>query len=229
MSIKANIIIQCRFSSSRLPGKALYPVCGIPLVDFLIKRLKSRLSQDEFEIILATTSNSCDDPVAAWGQYEGIAVVRGSEDDVLSRYIEVLKLYPSSVNVRVTADNPLTCPEIIKKSVHLLKEKGLDYVGVKDFPYGSGVDVFRDRLIYLSDKEGHSKEDREHINNYLLNNPKKFNREDIEAHGELKRPGLRVTIDTMEDYNNVSLALKKISSEKPWEISLKEVIKFFKI
>ncbi|NWH04943.1 cytidylyltransferase domain-containing protein [Desulfobacter latus] len=69
---KNNIIIQCRFLSSRLPGKAMYPLRGIPILVFLIRRLKHFLSEEYFRLILATSDLSQDDPVAAWAKYEGI-------------------------------------------------------------------------------------------------------------------------------------------------------------
>lgn len=227
MSIKANVIIQCRFSSSRLPGKALYPICGTPLVVFLIKRLKSLLSEDEYRIILATSDDSADNLVAVWGEHEGIPVIRGNEDDVLSRYIKVIKEFPCKNNVRVTADNPLTCPEILKQSVFKLLDENLDYVSSSDFPYGSAVDVFTEDLLLLMDKKTHQGEDREHINNYILKNPGFFKRKDLKASGELARPDFRVTIDTLEDYKNVCAVLENTNLENPWEISLKKAIRLY--
>lgn len=227
MSIKANVIIQCRFSSSRLPGKALYPICGIPLVDFLIQRLKSKLFENEYRIILATSTKSSDDPVAAWGEYEGIPVIRGNEEDVLSRYIKVIKEFPCKINVRVTADNPLTCPEILKKSVFKLINENLDYVGISNFPYGSAVDVFTEDLLYLMDKEALPGEDREHINGYVLRNSEFFKIKNLKASGKLARPDFRVTIDTLEDYKNVCAVLENTNLENPWEITLEEALRAY--
>ena len=77
------IVIQCRFSSKRLPGKVLYPIRGLPILVFLIRRLKK--SNITGRIIVATTDRSEDDLVVAWAVQEGVKVVRGETDDLLSR------------------------------------------------------------------------------------------------------------------------------------------------
>jgi len=222
----ANIVIQCRFSSSRLPGKAVYPLSGIPLLSFLIRRLKATLSEDDYRIIVATTQNKEDHVVAAWAEYENVRVVRGSQDDVLSRYILTQSVFPSDIHVRVTADNPLTCPDILKKAVNQCRDGKTDYVHTTSFPYGAGVDVFPiDTLIYLHE-HATAPPDREHINKYIFDHPEKFNLKAIEAEDKLSRPDVNLSIDTPEDLNRVSgiVSFKKIP--KPWRMTLIQAINY---
>ena len=219
-----NIIVQCRFSSTRLPGKAMYPICGIPLLTFLIRRLKNSLQDNTHRIIVATTQNREDNPVAAWAEHENVHVIRGSQEDVLSRYILVLSSHPASINVRVTADNPLTCPEIIKSSVSLLQEKRLDYVQAQGFPHGTGVDVFSTPLLnYL---HGHTSEplDREHINNYILKNTEKFHHGALQASGALSRPDLSMTVDTPDDFKKITCIFNVQKNPMPWNMTLNQAI-----
>lgn len=219
-----NIIIQCRFSSTRLPGKAMYPLCGIPLLAFLIRRLKTGLPDDVYRIIVATTPNKEDNTVAAWAEYENVHIIRGSLNDVLSRYLLTVAAYPSDINVRVTADNPFTCPEIIKASVSLFREKGLDYVHTRDFPYGAGVDVFsRSALNFLGTRTTEPL-DREHINNYILKNPEKFHLEVIQAKGKLLRPDLNMSVDTEDDFKRVSGIFNSPKKPEPWTMTLNQAI-----
>ncbi len=221
---KINIIIQCRFSSTRLPGKAMYPLCGIPLLSFLIRRLKHNLPDTTFRIIVATTSNREDNPVAAWAEYEGVHFIRGKQEDVLSRYILAMSTYPSEANIRVTADNPLTCPEIIKAAASLLLDKKLDYVHTTGFPCGAGVDAFSASLLNHLHTHTYESPDREHINNYVLKNPEKFQLEAIQAREKLSRTDLSMTIDTPNDFERVSHIFTVHKDPMPWNITLKQAI-----
>ncbi|NWH04945.1 hypothetical protein [Desulfobacter latus] len=56
-------------------------------------------------------------------------------DNVLARYIQTINTFPAPVNVRVTADNPLSCPEIIKQCVDLAVKEGFEYTSTNGFPY----------------------------------------------------------------------------------------------
>jgi len=125
-------IIQCRFNSSRLPGKALYPLAGIPMLVFLIRRLKQ--ADLPGTLVLATTKRRDDDIIAVWGQMEDVPVVRGSDEDVLSRYLKCLALYPSRFVIRITADNPLTDPYLISQVSQEMK---------RDHPRGGCVNPHR--------------------------------------------------------------------------------------
>lgn len=222
---KTNVIIQCRFSSSRLPGKAMYPLCGTPLLVFLIRRMKQGLPEKDFRIILATTLTKQDNPAAAWADYEGVFLIRGPQDDVLARHIRAVSQYPADINVRVTADNPLTCPIILQKTVSLLQKKKLDYVQTKNFPYGTGVDVFLAPLLNRLDRVANEPSDREHINNYVLNHPDQFKTETIHAEGALARPELNMTVDTLQDFNRVSTIFHNYNDILPWTIPLETAIK----
>ena len=78
--------IEARMAASRLPGKVLADVNGIPLLGVLIARLKQASSIND--IVIATTTESADDSIVKFAKREGIQVFRGSEDDVLKRVVE---------------------------------------------------------------------------------------------------------------------------------------------
>ena len=80
------IVIQCRFNSRRLPGKALMPMAGTSMLGFLIRRLQWGLKETGWNIMLATTLRQDDDAVAEAGSELGLQVFRGEEDDVLARF-----------------------------------------------------------------------------------------------------------------------------------------------
>ncbi|KPA11211.1 Spore coat polysaccharide biosynthesis protein SpsF [Candidatus Magnetomorum sp. HK-1] len=224
MKFNTIVVIQCRYSSSRLLGKAVYPLSGIPMLIFLIRRLKISLPENLFQIILATTNNSTDDIIYVWGKSENIPVVRGDEKDVLKRYIQTLKEYPAQTIVRVTADNPLTCPEIIKCLVKKQQEQNADYAFCENLPYGTASDIFSYNLLVSLDKEIVSAIEREHINLHVLNNIKKFKVTFTNATGKMARPDLNMTVDTISDWYRVK-ALFDQNEKEPWKITLSEAIK----
>jgi spore coat polysaccharide biosynthesis protein SpsF len=221
--LKTLIVVQCRYNSFRLPGKALYPLCGIPMIAFLLRRLRATLSDKGYHITLATTTFPQDDVLVAWGLQEGVHIVRGEEDDLLKRYIRCLAAYPAETVVRVTADNPLTCPEMLKWLVREQQEKHVEYVQCENLPYGAGVDVFSSGVLRFLDKEVIAQDEREHINLHILRNLEKFTTLFLNIEGERARPELRMTVDFQEDWEHIKSVFLPEDPE-PWRISLAEAI-----
>ena len=218
------IVIQCRFSSKRLPGKVLYPIRGLPILVFLIRRLKK--SNITGRIIVATTDRSEDDLVVAWAVQEEVAVVRGETDDLLSRYLKCLKVFPSDFVVRVTADNPLTDPWIIGLVIDEIKTGNWDYINaINGYPCGAGVDAFKSSLLESLNRKPLEKIEREHLNLHIMNNWNEFRCYKIMPQKEIARDDVRITIDTLEDWQRMEMLLSNI--KEPLKISLKDVIKKF--
>jgi spore coat polysaccharide biosynthesis protein SpsF len=220
---KSLVVVQCRYNSTRLVGKALYPICGIPMLVFLLKRLKDSLSSDDYNVILATTENQEDDIIAAWGKECDTNVIRGEAKDVFNRFIRCLNRYPSDYVVRVTADNPLTCPEILKESVNEIRRSKSDYLRSENHPVGTGVDVFTSRLLKEMEQENLSQYEREHINAFVLKHPLHFKIQSLRMHGNIGRPDLSVTVDTEQDWKKVNSIIKHYKKES-WRISIAETI-----
>ena len=163
----------------------------------------------------------------AWAVQEEVAVVRGETDDLLSRYLKCLKVFPSDFVVRVTADNPLTDPWIINLVIDEMKNGCWDYVNaVKGYPYGAGVDAFKSTLLTLLVEKARNKTDREHINAYILDNEHEFHCCHISPPKELAREDVKVTVDTFEDWQRINRLLKADLSDAIG-ISLIDAIKRF--
>ncbi|HWQ83773.1 MAG TPA: glycosyltransferase family protein [Anaerolineales bacterium] len=104
-------IIQARMGSSRLPGKVLLDIAGRPMLGWVIERTRRASLVDE--VVLATTTDPSDDPVADYCQSNGYAYTRGSLGDVLDRYYQAAQAHQAEVIARVTADCPLIDPTLI--------------------------------------------------------------------------------------------------------------------
>ena len=103
-------IIQARMASTRLPGKILAPIAGVPLLQVIVERVQAA-AVDEWWI--ATTDTPSDDVTAAWGEAMGVRVLRGDPDDVLSRFARIASERRPDWIVRLTADNPYVDASIV--------------------------------------------------------------------------------------------------------------------
>ena len=196
------VIIQARMGSTRLPGKVLEDLAGMPVLWHVIQRVRQAALPDE--ILVATTTNPEDGRIKAACQGWGIRVFRGDPEDVLRRFYDgllVLERDLGSIDyiVRVTADCPLIDPTVIDEVIRTAAAGTCDYVSNTDPPtYPDGLDVeviSRPALVEACQKASLPSE-REHVTPYIRNNPSSGkcnlrNREDLS--------GLRWTLDTAED------------------------------
>src|SRR3546814_18507730 len=106
-------------TSTRLPGKVLLPAAGREMLAHQIDRV--RRARTVGTVCIATTGNAADDPVAALAEREGVPVFRGSEHDVLDRFLRGAELVGAAVAVCLTGHCPLTDPELLEELVGLLR------------------------------------------------------------------------------------------------------------
>ncbi len=191
------IVIQARFNSKRLPGKVLKKINGEEVLSILINRLKNYSFFKN--LILATTENKSDDQVANLGKNHNITIFRGSENDVLKRFVGAVKNDNCNLIVRLTADCPFLDPEIIIKAIKKLENEKLDYVSncfPATFPDGMDIEVFTKDSLLLCDKLAVSQTDREHVTKWIREN-KQFKTGVITNEVNLSK--VRLTIDYAED------------------------------
>ena len=171
MSAHIALILQARTASTRLPGKVLADLSGRPMLAFLLERLKRSAFIDHF--ILATTQSCADDDLAELGQSLGLTVVRGSENDVLSRFVLALNYTDASTLVRITGDCPLVDPALLDSMIRQYLSEQVDYLTNSvppTFPDGLDVEIFsRDSLI-LADSQCVDSSQREHVTQWIRDN-----------------------------------------------------------
>src|SRR5437868_9379403 len=123
-------VIQARMGSTRLPGKVLRPVAGKPLLWHIVHRLKASRLIDE--IAIATTVNPLDEAIVEFGAAQGIAVIRGPEDNVLARFAKAAEILDADIIVRVSSDAPFLDARFIDHLVVSLIGQSGDYVLMED-------------------------------------------------------------------------------------------------
>ena len=105
---KVVAIIQARMAASRLPGKVLKELGHQPVLGWMVARTRRAELIDE--VVIATTTDPGDDPVAAYCQAKGVAYVRGSMNDVLDRYYQAAKAAPGGCDRTADRRLPLHRP-----------------------------------------------------------------------------------------------------------------------
>jgi spore coat polysaccharide biosynthesis protein SpsF len=164
--MKTAIIVQARMTSRRLPGKVLLPVAGRPMLAQQIRRLRACAAADE--ILIATTTNAADDPVADLARVEDVGCFRGDEQDVLSRYLGAARKAQADAIVRITADCPLIDPAITDGVIReLTAHPGeCDYAAnilERSYPRGLDTEAFWFDTLLRMDRLGRSPAAREHV------------------------------------------------------------------
>lgn len=201
--MKIGSIIQARAGSTRLPGKVFKELpfnSGITVLEQVIRRLKKSNRLDE--IILATTENREDAGLVKIAKKDGIKYFRGSESDVLARYYRAAVENSLDVVVRITGDCPCIDPEILDLVVDAHMRGGADYTSnilQRTYPHGLDVEVFSFGALRLSFESAKADFEREHVTPFILRSGK-FSLQNVGAPDKLKRPDIRITLDTVEDY-----------------------------
>jgi len=215
--MKVVAIIQARMGSHRLPGKSLMPVWNeMSLLELVL----TRISKAKFpkKVILATTTRKKDDRLISIAERCGVEIIRGSENDVLGRFVQAYKAHPSDAIVRAAADNPLLDPEMIDKLItFFLENQPCDYASnlgpLSGHPDGVGVEMVSAETLLRLDMETKDMRYREHVVTYLHNNRDYISKLQ-RAPPELYRPSYRLDIDFFEDLVFVRELVKRLPQKK---------------
>lgn len=137
-------IIQARMTSTRLPGKVLKEILGRPMLGYQIERL--RRVRTAPNIIVATTTNDTDLPIVDFCKKNDLVCFRGSEHDVLSRFLQAAKEHQVKNIIRITSDCPLIDPQILEQLIEAFGTgREFDYVSntlERTFPRGMDAEIF---------------------------------------------------------------------------------------
>src|SRR5688572_19381305 len=205
-NLKIGAIIQARMRSSRLPGKILMPLPypdGKPLLSWVAEG--ARRSRYVTNIILVTSSGQENDCLEKFSSDHDIALVRGSEEDVLSRFIQAIIQHNLDVVVRLTGDNPIIDAKILDDAIKHHLDAGNDYTKTSRLPVGTNFEIISAKsLIILSDHDLTS-HDKEHVTLFLWNS-EIFKKSDFPTlHDDFS--GVRLTVDYPSDFAALSILL----------------------
>jgi len=195
-------LVAVRLKSSRLPKKALRDLAGEAVLVRLMERVRKAATLDE--VIICTSTHPQDDAIEELAKHHGYPIFRGDELDVMGRFLEAAKPRNADIIVRITGDNPLTDPAMIDTMVTALKSQGAEYAFTEDLPRGTRAEVISlaalERCYALLEDPASSE-----YMTLMIKRPDHFKVLCVEAIDKAtKRPELRLTIDTPQDYEVVS-------------------------
>ena len=226
--------VQARMGSSRLPNKILLPFYnGKSILELLIEKLQQ---VENTGVIIATTTNPDCDPIEDVAKKSGALCFRGSEDDVLQRFIDAAEKYHVSQIIRVCSDNPFLDLHGLRELVqHVYTSKQpIDYASfhVNETPsilthYGFWTEYATlDALLKAKEYAAGDHYYHEHLTSYLYTHPDKFSIHWIDVpQAVIQHPDIRLTIDTEADFHTAQAIYKDVCSNNPYP-TLDELISY---
>ena len=207
-------LLQARMSSTRLPGKVLEPVLGRPMIARHLERLARAKRLDR--IVVVTSTDPGDDPLAALCADLGVDCFRGSLDDVLDRFHAALAGLGASHCVRLTADCPLADPALIDSLVDFHLAGGFEYSSNcerRTYPDGLDAEIVRVDVLERAWREAKEKSDREHVTTFIRRQPQRFRIGGMENDEDLG--ALRWTVDDPADLEFVRRVYAELHPANP--------------
>lgn len=204
--MKVVAIVQARMGSTRLPNKVMKLIGGVPMIEVLLTRLARATEVDE--IVLATSTDPRNVPLVDHVKGLGYRCSRGSENDVLQRFVSAAKTANADAVLRITGDCPLVDPSLVDEAIRQFKLMQVDYfsnISPPSYPDGLDVEVFKMVSLERAAEETSKPFDREHVTPYLREDGRfrqaaMYNDEDLSV--------LRWTVDEPPDFEVIANVFK---------------------
>lgn len=214
-SRKVVAIVQARLGSSRFPGKVMQLLAGSPVLVWCVERARRAAGLDA--VVVATTDEPSDDPIAHECEARGYRVYRGAHLDVLDRFYKAACAYEADTIVRLTADCPLIDPGLIDETVQAFFETGADFAAnrlpppwKRTYPIGLDVEVVSFAALEQAWEHAQEKFEREHVLPYLYDVEGRF-KVHILQH-EPDYGALRWTLDNPLDLEMLRLLVARLGN-----------------
>lgn len=230
------ILIQVRTGSSRLPNKMVMPFDQeFTILEIIVSNLLQCFKPDQ--IIIATTVNPKDDILEKIAKKLNINYYRGSEHDVLDRFIKAAESFNAVNIIRICADNPLLQVDYVKILVDKYLEQNHQY-DYLSFSFPDNTPVIKSHLGLFAEATNISALRKvntltddmfyhEHVTNYMYSNPSIFKIGLLELPEILQqRKDLRLTIDTKEDFEIVQEVFKNTKNDDDYMIPITSIISY---
>lgn len=210
--MKIGAVIQARMGSTRLPGKVLRDLKGMTVLEHVVRRVRSAKAVPH--LVVATTTESSDDPIVRLCCDLGIDCYRGSGDDVLDRFYRAAVEYGLDVVVRVTADDPFKDPDVIDRAVQEFLSGNFDYVSntiQPTYPEGLDIEVFSFDSLRTAHSQASLPSEREHVTPYIWKHGELFRLHSFSL--DVNLSAMRWTLDDERDWEFVQAVYDALYDE----------------
>lgn len=225
---KIGAVILSRFSSSRLPGKALMLIEGKAVLQYIVERLLMSLELND--IIIATSTESSDDPIASFAKTINVSCYRGSLQNVATRFFEASETKDWDYAIRINGDNIFVDTNVVTSMIEIAQTDKFSFVSnVKNrtFPKGMSVEIvkksyFQKLLPIINASDSY----KEHVTLYLYDNevPKDFYYYINSILPEAS--GLQFALDTKEDFERTTKIISQFKKSHT-QYNLKEIFEIY--
>ncbi|MEL6559142.1 MAG: hypothetical protein AAFQ94_13215 [Bacteroidota bacterium] len=227
--MKTGLILLCRYNSSRLPGKILKEINGKPLLAYIIERLK--LSNASDQVIVATSDQETDNPIANYCEKSNVACFRGSLYNVAGRFLECAEYYNLDFAIRINGDNIFTDHHIIDEMISIAHADNYDFVSNvagRTFPYGMSIEIIKVAFYREIFKHFDTDYFKEHVTIYLYEHPEEVkNVLHFKNKWVPEASGLKLAVDSSEDFKFATEVINRMQSAHT-DYGLKEITDLIK-
>lgn len=217
--------IEARTNASRLPGKVLQDLGGIPALSQMLNRV--RQSKTLHDVVIATTDNAVDDVIEKWAIEQDVPCFRGSENDVLDRVLKAHQMMKADTIVELCGDCPLLEAQVIDDAVALYLEGRADLVSTvisPSLPAGIDVEVFSLKNLEWVAQNITDLSVREHVSSYFYEHPEKYRLQNLTAPAQWAFPEIRLLLDYPEDLLFLQAVFEHFHHRNRQEFSLDDVL-----
>ncbi len=211
--INTLLVVQARTSSRRLPEKVLKIVNGKAILEWQLLRVMETTNIDQ--IVMATSEQRTDDPIQEIAERCGIPTVRGSLDDVLSRFCACIDCFKPRIVVRITGDCPMYMPRLCEQMLEAYWSEPVDYLSntiPPTYPDGCDIEIFSTEAIRSLSSLELTPMEKEHVTLGIYSRNKEFNCKNFQNISDESQH--RWTLDTAEDLEFVRAVYKEFSGRE---------------
>ena len=208
-------IVQARMTSTRLPGKVMLPLAGAAMLARVVERAARIPGVDQ--VCVAMPEGEMHRPIADLvGRLDGVALVRGPEDDVLRRYVMAAEACGAEVVVRVTSDCPFIDPDLsgaLLAALRAARAAAATLAYGRGFPHGLHINIASAEALRAADRESRDSFEREHVMPFIFARPERF--PTVTLGYAPDRSHWRLTVDDRADYERASRVYDRLHPRNP--------------
>jgi spore coat polysaccharide biosynthesis protein SpsF (cytidylyltransferase family) len=203
----------------------LMEIGGVSLIEYVVRRCALSKKADLIAVIISNEPS--DDQLHLFCKEKGIAVFRGSLENVLGRYVQAADFFGLDLVCRVCGDSPFVDFNQIDEMFNYAVAHRCNYISLKNIIDGFLSEVFKASLLQRLDELDIGAENREHVTLYVRNNPEKFKIHLIDMGLQEIAERISLTVDTVDDLrlcNQIASALTSKGTPENFDFLSSDVI-----
>lgn len=207
---KITAVIQARLNSRRFKKKIFKKINGKEVIKILIERLKK--SKEIDDIIVAIPNTRANNSLEKFLKKNNVNTFRGSEKNVLKRFVDCCRKHNIKNLVRITSDCPLIDPKLLDKMAKEFKKSNFDYYSnilERTFPDGMDIEFLKSKTLEKVYNNVIYDYDKEHVTPYILRS-NIFNKKNYFYKKDFSK--VRITLDYPNDLKVLTKIIKNFKS-----------------